>query len=102
MFTITQIGITDDIGDGLFNSGMKANALTLGDNGVQESNGTFQPDWDGTFMQEIHGVALVTGDSHDSVDDKLAIVKDVLSASITEISTLSGDVRPGDQMGHEQ
>lgn len=82
---------------------MKAGAINvLGDREVQQDNGTFQPDWEGTFMQDIHGVALVTGDSHDTVNEKLSSVKDVLSGSVAEISTLSGDVRPGDQMGHEQ
>lgn len=81
---------------------MKSGASNLGDNGVQQADGTFQPDWDDTFLQEIHGVTLVTGTDHDTVNEKLASVKDVLSGAVTEISTLSGDVRPGDEAGHEQ
>ena len=81
---------------------MQAGASSLGDNGVTQSDGSFNPDWDATFLQEIHGVALVTGDSHDTVNDKLAIVRNIISDSITEISTISGDVRPGDEAGHEQ
>ena len=81
---------------------MKADAGNLGDNGVREADGSFTPDWDNTFLQEIHGVALVAGDSHDSVNEALANVKDILGVSVSEISTISGDVRPGDQKGHEQ
>ncbi|KAL9077060.1 MAG: hypothetical protein Q9157_003508 [Trypethelium eluteriae] len=99
--TFMRIGILDDINDTLFNNGMKSDASNLGDSGMQQADGTFQPDWDDTFLQEIHGVTLVTGDSHDTVNDKLASVKDILSGTVTEISTLSGDVRPGDEAGHE-
>ncbi|KAI9693742.1 MAG: hypothetical protein M1822_003013 [Bathelium mastoideum] len=99
---LQKIGITDNIGDTLFNSGMLSGSSALGDNGAQQANGTFQPNWDEAFLQEIHGVTLVTGDSHDTVNEKLASVKDALSGSVTEISTISGDVRPGDEAGHEQ
>ena len=81
---------------------MLSDAFDLGDNGVQQSGESFQPDWDETFLQEIHGVTLVTGDSDDTVNEKLASVKDILSGSVTEIATVNGDVRPGDQAGHEQ
>ena len=80
---------------------MKQDAQSLGDNGVQTDKG-FQPDWDPAFLQEIHGIGLITGDTRETVSDKLATVKDILSDTVKEIATLSGDVRPGDQAGHEQ
>jgi len=98
-----QLNITDDIKDSSFTSGMRNSAIrTLGDNQVTDPDGTVRPDWDDTFLQEIHGVALVAGDSHDSVNEALTNVKNILSNSVKEISTISGDVRPGDQKGHEQ
>jgi hypothetical protein len=51
-------------------------------------------------------VILVAGDSCASVHGKLEEVKGKLSAegtsSIAEIATLAGDVRPGENKGHEQ
>jgi hypothetical protein len=80
---------------------MIEDARNLGDNGVQ-SGEDFHPDWDDAFLQEIHGVGLITGDSRDSVNSKLASVKEILSDTVKEIATMSGDVRPDDQAGHEQ
>lgn len=85
------------IGDKKFTDGMAIDAKNLGDNMKGDT-----PDWDSTFLQEIHGVALVTGDSHDTLNQKMADVKDILKDTVKEISTVSGDVRPGDQKGHEQ
>lgn len=102
IFTSIQLGINpEDAQDSLFTSGMRDGAEGLGDNGVRQGD-KFQPDWDSTFLQEIHGVTLITGDSHDSLNEKLASVKDILSGTVKEIATISGDVRPGDQKGHEQ
>jgi hypothetical protein len=100
--TSVQLGLLDEIGDSLFDGSMKADASALGDNGVTQDDGSFQPDWDSTFLKDIHGVALITGDSRDTTSEQLADVKDIFSDSITEIATLIGDVRPGDNAGHEQ
>jgi Dyp-type peroxidase family len=97
---LLKINITDDIKDQNFKDGMLKGAENLGDNGVG-SGASFQPDWDSTFLQELHGVALIAGDDHDSVDSALANVKSILGASVREVSTLQGDVRPGDERGHE-
>ncbi|KAF2707322.1 DyP-type peroxidase [Pleomassaria siparia CBS 279.74] len=97
---LAKIGIVDDIKDPAFSNGMKNDAAVLGDNGVFGDDG-FVPDWDAAFLEEIHGVALIAGDSHESVDEKLANVKDILKTTVKEISTLSGDVRPGDERGRE-
>ncbi|KAF2691607.1 peroxidase TAP [Lentithecium fluviatile CBS 122367] len=98
---LEKMGIVGDLGDFLFKSGMKEGALDLGDNMRQLPDGAIQPDWDDAFLQEIHGVGLITGDSHETLNQKLTSVKDILSNSVQEIATLSGDVRPDDQKGHE-
>jgi hypothetical protein len=59
------------------------------------------------FKQEIHGLILVTGDSRTTVEGRLADIKKIFlvgeeSATIHEVVTLVGDVRPGDEAGHEQ
>lgn len=81
---------------------MQLGARGLGDNGVVQDDNTFLPDWDDTFLQEIHAVALVTGDSHETANDKLADVKNIFSTSVSEIKTLVGDVRPDAEKGNEQ
>ena len=59
------------------------------------------------FKQDIHGVILITGESHATVDEKLADIEkifrvDTPSASIHKIFKVVGDVRPGKEKGHEQ
>lgn len=96
------MNISDNIQDPTFTSGMREDAKNLGDSGAPGADGKFQPSWDAAFLQELHGVALVTGDSRDTVNQKLASVKQILSTSVKEVTTITGDVRPGDQKGHEQ
>lgn len=85
---------------------MQADAKDLGDNGADDASCNFHPDWDAAFLQEIHGVILVTGECRHTIHQKLEEVKSILGAAddpcIKEIKTLVGDVRPGDQRGHEQ
>jgi hypothetical protein len=80
---------------------MRDDAQRLGDNGV-DTDTDFLPDWDDAFLQEIHGVGLITGDSRETVNGKLASVKDILSDTVKEIATIVGDVRPDEQAGNEQ
>jgi hypothetical protein len=91
----------DQIGDSLFQNGMMSDARNLGDNFVGSGSDS-KPDWDDAFLQEIHGVGLITGNDRVTADKKLADVKAILSGTVTEISTIVGDVRPDDQKGHEQ
>ena len=60
------------------------------------------PDWDPHFLKELHGVILISGDSHESTDNKKREIDNILGSSIKEIITIRGDVRPGAQDGHEQ
>lgn len=89
-----QLGITDNIGDSAFISGQLNDTPNLGDN--------VRDEWDPAFKQIIHGVVLVGGDSHLSVDAKLFEVTRIFGPSIREITRIRGDVRPGAENGHEQ
>lgn len=100
------MGIHDEIGDSAFDQGMLLGAKALGDKGTQSPTG-FIPDWDPAFKEEIHGLILVTGECHASVDSKLEEIKQIFSVgahntSIHEVFRTTGDVRPGAEKGHEQ
>jgi hypothetical protein len=100
------MGITDDIGDSVFNKGMLADAENLGDKGTKSSD-AFDPQWLDEYKEEIHGVILVTGDSHKTVQGKLEEIKDIFSvgekdATIHKVLSVVGDVRPGAVSAHEQ
>ncbi|KAF2704571.1 DyP-type peroxidase [Pleomassaria siparia CBS 279.74] len=96
---------SDNIGDEIFNAGMIKDAKNLGDKEKLPQQPEYQPEWNEIFLQEIHGVILITGDTHHAVYTKLDEVKTILTKENTsvvrEIATLVGDVRPGDQRGHE-
>lgn len=101
------MGINDDIGDGAFNTGMLADAPNLGDTGTTSASGTFNPDWDPEFKQDIHGLILVAGDSHATVNETLREIEEIFSvraqdATIHEVTRKVGDVRPKKESGHEQ
>ena len=87
-------------------AGQKADSKALGDPGTTKGN-TFTPNWDPAFLQDIHGVILVSGDSHPTVDNMLNKIKGIFgvgtpNASVKEVKSLVGDVRPGNESGHEQ
>jgi len=88
----------EDVKDPLFVAGQKADAEALGD-AIQ---GDGKPAWDAAFLSTIDGVIMVTGDSHYSVDKHLAEVAAILGPSIEQVIRIRGDVRPGENKGHEQ
>jgi len=103
----TKLGIDDSTlvaGDSdPFKVGQKADATNLGDPKKADGN----PDWDPAFLQEIHGVILIAGNSHLNVNKKKLEIETLFGvntplASIKEVTSIIGDVRPGDQHGHEQ
>ena len=101
------MGINDEIGDSAFDAGMLAGAKNLGDQGTTSASGTFTPNWDPAFLQDIHGVLLIAGDCHDTVAATVAGIEKIFlvgtpDASIREVNRLVGDVRPGAEKGHEQ
>ena len=106
-FSIRQLGVDDTTLGGdedPFKLGQRKHAIDfLGD--PQKADGN--PDWDSHFLQEIHGVILISGESHESIRKKKHEIEHIfgvhsLHASIKEITTLQGDVRPGDLSAHEQ
>ncbi|KAL0954306.1 hypothetical protein HGRIS_003305 [Hohenbuehelia grisea] len=103
---LIKLGITDDLNDAAFTEGQLKGAENLGDPG-KTTNGVFSPDWEPEFKKEIHGVIYVAGDSILSVDKKLIEIKLLFGVglpghSITEITSIRGDVRPGkENSAHE-
>ncbi len=76
----------------------------LGDK--KKDNG--DPDWDEAFLQgNIHGLIVISGDSHLSVNKKRLEIEAIFgvrtpTASLKEVISIVGDVRPGAEAGHEQ
>ena len=80
--------------------GQEAGAVaTLGD--PKSANGT-TPDWDPHFLEDLHGIILISGDSHDTTDKKKKEIDAIFGSSIKEIIAIRGDVRPGTEAAHEQ
>ena len=65
------------------------------------------PDWVPAFKYGVDGVILVTGESHETVAEKLAQIEKIFHtgahhATIHEAIRIVGKVRPGKEKGHEQ
>ncbi|KAK7442720.1 dye-decolorizing heme-containing peroxidase [Stygiomarasmius scandens] len=90
---LDTLGVTDDLGESLFDAGQFADAAALGD-----LTSNWDPEFKGT---SIHGLILLASDTVQNVDDELANVQSIFGDSITEIKRISGAARPGDQVGHE-
>lgn len=88
------------MGDGPFNSGMKAVAKDI----LQDPVANGQPKYEPAFMSpdKLHGVILVASNTPEGVNNKLAAIKKVLGSTVKEVDTIEGKVRPGKNKGHEQ
>ena len=92
------------IQDSAFLGGMLADAPNLGD----PSSGTDgTPDWIPAFKHGVDGMFLVTGESQQTVSEKISLVESIFSvgahsATIHETLRIVGNVRPGKEKGHEQ
>lgn len=97
-----------------FNTGMFSGAKDLGD--PIEPGSQFTPKWDKNWIpgaivkdatgkdvivKDIHGLIMVTGDNPNRVENRLNEIKDHFS-SASSVHQLEGNIRPGDQKGHEQ
>jgi hypothetical protein len=102
-FLFSQMGLVDPdpqkdtIGDPAFTGGMFADASNLGD---QVSN------WNPEF-KDLDGLIMITGDRHSTVEKRLAEVKKIFligetNATVHQVLSVVGDVRPGHESGHEQ
>lgn len=102
-----QLGIDDrKLADPAFLAGQRADAEGLHDKGTG-TGPSYVPDWEQPFKDEIHGVFLLAGDSLDTVDKKLQEIKNIFGVggprpSVKEITSVRGDLRPGDQSTNEQ
>ncbi|KAF8654275.1 hypothetical protein AX16_003570 [Volvariella volvacea WC 439] len=106
-FGLAALEIDDgNLVDTAFLSGQRADAENLGDAGTGTGQ-DFVPDWEEPFRDlHIHGVILIAGDSHGTVIKKLREIEALFdvkgsSPSIKEVTTIVGDVRPGDVSAHE-
>ncbi|KDQ22873.1 DyP-type peroxidase [Pleurotus ostreatus PC15] len=102
---LQKLGITDDLSDNAFTTGQRKDAEILGDPGSKNGD-AFTPAWEAPFLKDIHGVIFVAGDCHGSVNKKLDEIKHIFGvgtshASISEVTHVRGDVRPGDVHAHE-
>lgn len=92
---LTALNVTDDLGDPVFSGGQFADAGNLNDPGTDN--------WVSAFKgKNIHGVFLLASDSTLIIDAEWLTVKLLFGSSLTELYTLSGQARPGDQEGHER
>ncbi|OJT05278.1 Peroxidase 2 [Trametes pubescens] len=105
---LAKMGINDNIHDDLFTNGQQADAQSLGDPGTSSGFpiSHFTPSWDAAFLNQTHGVIIIAGDSDDTVASVRKQVEAIFNvggfnATLSEVITLSGSVRPGDQKGHE-
>lgn len=94
-------GATDPFIIGQF----KDSTQNLGDAGTQTTSGLV-PNWDTAFVQPLHGVILISGESHETLHKKKLEIECIfgvrtIQPSIFEVTSLRGDVRPGVESGHE-
>ncbi|KAJ7766516.1 dye-decolorizing peroxidase precursor [Mycena maculata] len=90
---LLALGVTDDLGDPDFVAGQFSEATTVGDD-----TSTWYNEFAGT---NIHGVFLLASDTVDNINTELVNIQSILGDSITEIYSLQGAARPGDEQGHE-
>ncbi|KIK54200.1 hypothetical protein GYMLUDRAFT_1024286 [Collybiopsis luxurians FD-317 M1] len=92
---LTELGITDNLGDTLFAAGQLNDASNLGDT---------TSDWVSEFIDPnnlLHGVLLLASDATDNINSTLSQIQNALNGSISEVYSIQGQARPGDQQGHE-
>jgi hypothetical protein len=83
-----------NIGDSAFQKGMKEDRSTL-----QDKDNDWLSKW---TNDNIDGVLFVAGDDKVRISNELQEIKDILGATVREVLSEEGQVRPGDQDGHEQ
>ncbi|KIK63491.1 hypothetical protein GYMLUDRAFT_241961 [Collybiopsis luxurians FD-317 M1] len=90
---LTALGITDNLGDSLFANGQFSDAGNLGDT---TSN------WVSAFAgTNIHGVLLLASDTIANINSTLSQLQNTLNGSISEVYSIQGQARPGNEQGHE-
>jgi len=94
------------LNDASFTLGQRQDAKNIFDHGVDGPDGKFVPDWEDAFKQDIHGAFIIAGDSHGTVNKKKKEIEGIFgegtkNASIKEVTSIVGDVRPGKVSAHE-
>jgi len=81
--------------------GMKAGAPALNDP-IQA--GSTDPNWETPFPtpQKIHGLITIACSDDFICQTQLSQIKTFFGSAISEVTTVSGKVRPGAMKGHEQ
>ena len=70
-------------------------------NDPKKSDGTL--DWDEKFLEDIHGVILITGDSPETIEEKKYEIDRIFhSSSINEVIPVFGEGRDDPFSAHEQ
>lgn len=88
-------------GEADFEAGMRSSAVSVLADPKKDDSGT--PKWDDEWLNnEIDGVLLVAGNTSALVREKLDRVVKLFSDSVKLAFEDSGNVRPGEQKGHEQ
>ena len=81
---------------------MSKDAAALGD--AMKDKDT--PDWDAGFLNDIHGVFLVAGDSKETVDETVKSIEGKFtsagSSSIEKVHRVDGKTRPEEHRHEEQ
>ncbi|KAF7323749.1 Fungal peroxidase [Mycena kentingensis (nom. inval.)] len=100
---LAKLGITDNLGDAAFATGMRARAelvpSPLGDPVPVTAAGRWRPEFSGGT---IDGVVLISGDSDANIGGYVDIVVETFANCAKEVYSISGAARPGDQAGHER
>ena len=92
---LNAINVTESLGDSAFTAGQASVANTLGDPGTTN--------WVSAFTgTNVHGVFLLASDSVVNILEELGQIQSVLNGCASEVYSLPGTARPGDQEGHER
>ncbi|PSR77990.1 hypothetical protein PHLCEN_2v7617 [Hermanssonia centrifuga] len=90
---LKELGITDNLGDQQFSSGMYADATNLGDS---------LSNWKSTYAgTDIHGVFLMGTDQTSYITSYLSDIESTFGSSITQLDRIDAAARPGSEAGHE-
>jgi hypothetical protein len=92
---LLALGVTDSLGDALFEQGQASDASALGDPGTVN----WVPGFVGT---SVHGVFILASDTSDNVINTLVNIQNIFGNVIVEIHRLQGAARPGSEEGHER
>ena len=104
-----QLGIDDAaLGDPLFCKGQLADASAgaagLSDPGPIVGSGPTagtDPAWDPDFKKQIDGCILITGESKQTISERLEVILTKFAGTFKIIKEVHGNARPGAESGHE-